>query len=976
MKQIKFFIGVLLSVAFSSGNLFAQSVGDYQSASNGNWSGAGTWEVWNGSAWMPASNPPSGSEIINVDDSVTIDITLNVSGYVTLSGIGKIEIGVGSMTFNDGSTYEHARNGGAIPTATWDSSSTCLITGATSSAPGNANQDFYNFTWNCTSQSSNLNLAWSGITIGGNVTCLNSGSSRFQFSNNTAYTDSITIKGDIILQSGQLTSNGSSGAQNYLIIVEGDILVTGGNFGLSRGSGGVATWRLFGDLRVSNATIQTSNTSSKFVFANVAAVDTQEIAMSSVTYTSSWDYEIGPGALVRIVNGPDAFDLVVKKNFVNGGNITVAAGTLVEFQNGANYQHIVNSGTIPFGTWQSGSTCTITGITNQAPANRNQSFYNLIWDCPNQSGNFNMGFDDVTIGGNISIISTGASSRLYLAGPVAGDTATITVNGDILQAGGQFSSNGSGNAAFIEITVNGNVNVTNGNFSVSRGSQGGTGTTKWYLYGTNFSMTDATTQNSNAAGAKFIFSRTTQQNLTLSNVTFSGGFPVEVASNAILDVGTSEIEGSGIFTLNDGATLQTANVAGIDSTLKNTGTITLSTAANYTFNGTAAQVTGALLPATMNDLTIENTAGVTLTAGNTINGTLSVNAGDLDLNGNTITLGTTAVIAETPGNTVVGSSGLISTARLLNAPSNNNVAGLGAMLTSSADLGSTVIERMHYAAVGNSNVGIFRQYKIEPTNNAALDATLRLYYDESELNGISEAELRLFKSLSGANDTWVGMGGTVNESENYVELTGVNSLSYWTLADVNNPIPVELISFNANIVNGVVNLAWTTATELNNSGWDIERKSEVVKSDTWNKIGFVSGVGNSTEVRNYSFNDESTLTGKFSYRLKQIDLDGAISYSNLIEVLVNAPDKFELHQNFPNPFNPETVIRFDIPSSTFVELSVYNLIGEKVATLVNENLEQGVYTRNFVGNNLPSGAYIYRLTAGSLSITKKMTLIK
>jgi hypothetical protein len=83
--------------------------------------------------------------------------------------------------------------------------------------------------------------------------------------------------------------------------------------------------------------------------------------------------------------------------------------------------------------------------------------------------------------------------------------------------------------------------VTNGNFSVSRGSQGGTGTTKWYLYGANFSMTNATTQNSNATGAKFIFSGVTQQNLILNNVTFSGGFPVEVASNAILDVGTSEI---------------------------------------------------------------------------------------------------------------------------------------------------------------------------------------------------------------------------------------------------------------------------------------------------------------------------------------------------------------------------------------------------------------------------------------------------
>jgi len=975
MKLFINFVGLLLVGTLSSTNLIGQSAGDYRSVMAGNWSTASTWEMYNGSSWALAGSPPTGSENITVDDSVNIDAAVNISGYVTLSGVGKIEIGVGSLTFGSGSTYEHARNGGTIPTSTWDTGSTCLVTGAAGNAPGNANQNFYNFTWNCPSQSSNLNLAWSGNTIGGNLTCLSSGaSSRLQLSNNTVYTDSITIKGDVIVQSGQLTSNGSSGAQNYLIIVEGNIVVTGGNFGLSRGSGGVATWRLFGDLIVSNATIQTSNTSSKFVFANVAAVDTQDIAFSGVTYTSSWDYEISPNALVRIVDGSDPYDLVVRKNFINGGNII--ANGLVEFQNGANYQHIVNSGTIPLGTWQVGSTCTITGITNQAPANRNQSFYNLIWDCPNQTGNFNMGFDEVTIGGDITIISTGASSRLYLCAPAGGDSATVAINGNIIQTGGQFSSNGSSNAAFIEITVNGNITVTNGNFSVSRGSQGGTGTTKWYLLGTNFSMTDATTQNSNAAGAKFIFSGTTQQNLSLTNVTFSGGFPIEVAPNAILDVGTSEIEGSGIFTLNDGATLQTANVAGLDSTLKNTGTITLGIGANYTYNGSAAQVTGNLLPVTVNDLTIDNTAGVTLTAGVTVNGTLAVNDGDLDLNGNTITLGTTAVIAETPGNTVMGSSGMITTTRLLNAPSSDNVGGMGAMLTLSANLGSTIIERIHSPATGNGNFGINRQFNIEPTNNTGLNATLRFYYDESELNSISEANLILFKSTTGADSTWTGVGGAVNVSENYVELAGLNSFSHWTLADLNNPIPVELTSFSASVVNNIVSLSWTTATELNNSGWDIERKSAIVKDDSWTKIGFVKGSGSSTEVKSYLFKDENVASGKYNYRLKQIDFDGKFSYSNIAEISITGPDKFELYQNYPNPFNPETEIRFEVPTSTFVNISVYNLIGEKVTTLLNENIEQGVHLIKFAGSNLPSGIYIYRLTSGSTNITKKMTLLK
>ena len=989
MKNLITIIQILVIIVIANTSICSQSAGDYRSLITGSWSVASTWETYDGSSWIPAVTPPTGSENITVDDSVNADVAVNISGYVILSGDGKIEIGVGTLTFGSGSTYEHARNGGTIPVSTWGTGSTCLITGAAGNAPGNANQNFYNFTWNCPSQSANLNLAWSGNTIAGNVTCLSSGaSSRFQLSNNTAYIDSITIKGDVVVQSGQLTSNGSSGAQNYLIIVEGDILVTGGNFGLSRGSGGVATWRLLGDLRVSNATIQTSNTSSKFVFANVAAVDTQEIAMSTVTYTSSWDYEIGPGALVRIVDGPDAFDLVVKKNFINGGNITMIAGCLVEFQNGANYQHIVNSGTIPLGTWQSGSTCTITGITNQAPANRNQSFYNLVWDCPNQTGNFNMGFDEVTIGGDISIINTGASSRLYLCAPAGGDSATVVINGNIIQTGGQFSSNGSGNAAFIEITVNGNITVTNGNFSVSRGSQGGTGTTKWYLLGTNFSMTDATTQNSNAAGAKFIFSGTTQQNLTLTNVTFSGGFPIEVASNSILDVGTSEIAGSGIFTLNVGATLQTANVAGLDSTLKNTGTITLSTAANYTFNGSMIQLTGNILPYTVNDLTVNNSTSVSLSHDIVVNGNLNINSGDLSLEGYHINLGTIGTLNETPGNTVTGLTGSISAIRDLNAPSAVNLAGLGAMFTSTENLSTTLVERFHSPGIGNGNQGILRQFSIafivskdgqkiiKKHNNIALATTMRFYYDESELGGIPESNLSLFHSNTGMNNTWEQMGGTVNITNNYVEIANVLNFDWWTFADINAPIPVELISFTANVVNGLVNLSWTTATELNNSGWDIERKADNDIEGSWVKVGFVKGVGNSTENKQYKFIDQNNITGKYSYRLKQIDFNGTITYSNIVEISVTGPDKFELSQNYPNPFNPETSIRFEVPSLSFVNISVYNMIGEKVVTLVNENMEQGVYLRKLSAENLSSGIYIYRLTAGGTTITKKMTLLK
>jgi hypothetical protein len=227
------------------------------------------------------------------------------------------------------------------------------------------------------------------------------------------------------------------------------------------------------------------------------------------------------------------------------GNIEINTGSIT-FANGSTYEHARNSGGIPVSTWATGSTCKITGVTNQLPANRNQSYYNLVYNCPGQSGNYNMGFNNVTIGGDITVLSTGTNGRWYLCGPLADSTATVTIMGDLIQSAGQVSSNGSGNGGTtIIIHQYGDIIASNGNFSISRGSQGGTGTTSWYLHGTNFSLTNVTTQNSNPTGAKFIFAGTTQQNLTLNNVIYgtggTGGFPLEVATGAILDVGLSEI---------------------------------------------------------------------------------------------------------------------------------------------------------------------------------------------------------------------------------------------------------------------------------------------------------------------------------------------------------------------------------------------------------------------------------------------------
>ena len=190
----------------------------------------------------------------------------------------------------------------------------------------------------------------------------------------------------------------------------------------------------------------------------------------------------------------------------------------------------------------------------------------------------------------------------------------------------------------------------------------------------------------------------------------------------------------------------------------------------------------------------------------------------------------------------------------------------------------------------------------------------------------------------------------------------------------NEVVPVELTSFTA-IVNkdGNVILNWSTATEVNNHMFEIERKNT---EGQFNTIGFVEGHGTTTEQQEYSYSDNSVKTGTYYYRLKQIDFGGQYEYSDEIEVEVIGPLTFALEQNYPNPFNPSTSIKYSVPENGFVKLSVYNLVGEEVSVLVNETVDAGFYEVAFNAANLPSGTYFYRLQTGNSLQTKKMILLK
>jgi len=445
-----------------------------------------------------------------------------------------------------------------------------------------------------------------------------------------------------------------------------------------------------------------------------------------------------------------------------------------------------------------------------------------------------------------------------------------------------------------------------------------------------------------------------------------------ITVNATLTISSGIFDNNG---LGDDKVLTMAN----NSTIRRaTGTLTASPTfagnVNLEYISTVSGVTtgfeAPIDPGTLNNLTITSTKIVTLGDNMTVNGILTLTNGILALNGKTLTYGT-----------LTGTEGVLSETQVLNSPAAVNMGNLGAIITSGADFGSTSIERGFNAQTNGVNTGILKWYQITPTNNTGLNATLVFSYNEgSELNGIPESELKLFKSTDNGA-TWTYAGGTVDAGANTVTLTGIDGFSRWTLASESAPLPVELSSFTANVKGNGVELRWKTESEVNSYLFEVQKS---LQNSEWEKAGEVAASGNSNSPREYTFTDENVMAGKYRYRLRIVDNDGSAKYSNIAEVNTGMPVRFNLSQNYPNPFNPGTTINYQIPEKSFVTLSIFDILGNEVKNLVSEEKEAGYYSLSFnaTGKNFSTGTYFYRMTITGLetgkvsSEVKKMQLIK
>jgi hypothetical protein len=216
------------------------------------------------------------------------------------------------------------------------------------------------------------------------------------------------------------------------------------------------------------------------------------------------------------------------------------------------------------------------------------------------------------------------------------------------------------------------------------------------------------------------------------------------------------------------------------------------------------------------------------------------------------------------------------------------------------------------------------------------------------------------------------------------DLNGTSRKSGMTFTDPSNgPLPIQLANFAATVgSSGSSTLHWSTLSEINNYGFEVQKASNNAAAFASIDGSFIAGNGTTTVKHDYSYTDNSYVSGNV-YRLKQIDLTGATHFTDAVDPMAVTgvavrpmPTVYSLSQNYPNPFNPSTVIEFALPKDSHVTLEVYNIIGQKVMTLVDEVRQAGYHSVKMDGTNLASGMYLYRLTTGQQTFVKKFLLMK
>jgi hypothetical protein len=432
-----------------------------------------------------------------------------------------------------------------------------------------------------------------------------------------------------------------------------------------------------------------------------------------------------------------------------------------------------------------------------------------------------------------------------------------------------------------------------------------------------------------------------------------------------------------------------------------------------TYSATTAQTTGAEFGGSIATLVINNSSGVTLGGSKNVTGTLSMTAGNIALGGNTLTLGTSAAAAGTLAYTagfMTGSgtftrwlptTGLPPVLTAANAAGRFPM-GIGAndrtvLLAFSAATITTggTISVSHADAAGATGVSSFTDGSLTINKQSNMNwtvvqsglnlgaTTINTQITGGGIGGVTAlGDITFTKGASVAGGAYALATGSTSVplmSRTGMILTDIAN-TFYIGSTTNSPLPVELGTFTGSAHGRSVELLWNTATEINNSGFEVQRAMHSGLSGLmdWQKIGFVDGAGTSNVAHSYSYADVNSAAATYSYRLKQIDHEGKFTYSSAIEVTTTlTADDFKLSQNYPNPFNPSTKFSFAAKNAERTTVKIFNVVGQEVATLFNEVAQPNqIYTLTFDARNLSSGTYFYVLHSASRNEVRKMMLLK
>lgn len=483
--------------------------------------------------------------------------------------------------------------------------------------------------------------------------------------------------------------------------------------------------------------------------------------------------------------------------------------------------------------------------------------------------------------------------------------------------------------------------------------------------------------------------------MTNGNIDVGGNI---LTVNGKLTTGANIVMGSGAFILGPTGTLRISLPVGIVSSgasgVIQTDTRTFDAAASYIYDGAGSSlVTGNALPATIGSITVSlanATDILTLTNSLATTGNVTLTKGLLRIGNNNLTVGNPSggsalsyVITNGTGNVIRSVTSTSLTAKTFHVGSATEYRKIVVTFPSTTGIATATNLNVKYTGSNPGTAGYLSSLTSHYVGGywtASMDATpINTYNVDIDITGIGGiTDPSLLRVIKRANNSsaWDVAGAAFSYAAPVLTETTISGFSEFTVGSTGtaNPLPVELTSFIARMKAASIELAWTTATEKNNRGFEIQRSSS---SEEWKVIGFVDGAGTSNAQHSYAFTDQAAA-GKYLYRLKQIDNDGKSTYSTTVEAVValTAGD-YTLGQNYPNPFNPTTNINFALKNAEHATVTIYNMLGQNVATLFNEEAAANrMYTLTFDAKNLPSGIYFYSLRSASRNEVKKMQLMK